>query len=147
MWESLRARWHRNDPDPPAWEPGPPRRRRPEGVTARAWARYRGRTCSGCGAPSKAGRCRRCANPRLVYTPTASEAYREAVYARGDRTIKLRKVYERAAGRCALCGLEVEPRFGDRDGRAPSIDHVVPIAHGGEHTWSNVQLAHIGCNV
>lgn len=29
----------------------------------------------------------------------------------------------------------------------PSVDHVIPIAKGGEHKWSNVKLAHLRCNV
>lgn len=28
----------------------------------------------------------------------------------------------------------------------PSIDHVVPVSRGGAHVWSNVRLAHRGCN-
>jgi 5-methylcytosine-specific restriction endonuclease McrA len=28
-----------------------------------------------------------------------------------------------------------------------SIDHIVPIARGGEHEWDNVQPAHLGCNI
>jgi 5-methylcytosine-specific restriction endonuclease McrA len=30
--------------------------------------------------------------------------------------------------------------------RGASIDHIVPISHGGSHTWENVQLAHTKCN-
>ena len=28
----------------------------------------------------------------------------------------------------------------------PSVDHMIPIAKGGTHTWDNVQLAHRYCN-
>ena len=28
----------------------------------------------------------------------------------------------------------------------PSIDHIIPISKGGQHTWDNVQLAHMICN-
>jgi 5-methylcytosine-specific restriction endonuclease McrA len=31
-------------------------------------------------------------------------------------------------------------------GLYPSIDHIVPLAKGGNHTWNNVQLAHHYCN-
>jgi 5-methylcytosine-specific restriction endonuclease McrA len=30
--------------------------------------------------------------------------------------------------------------------KAPTIDHVVPLAAGGDDTRANVQLAHYGCN-
>jgi 5-methylcytosine-specific restriction endonuclease McrA len=29
----------------------------------------------------------------------------------------------------------------------PSLDHIVPVSLGGTHTWANVQLAHLRCNV
>lgn len=28
----------------------------------------------------------------------------------------------------------------------PSVDHIVPLAKGGLHSWDNVQLAHFKCN-
>ena len=69
-------------------------------------------------------------------------------------SITLRKVYEKAAGVCYLCGGmcdwdDIETR---EDGtmvagdRYPSIDHVYPISLGGTHTWDNVRLAHRWCN-
>jgi 5-methylcytosine-specific restriction endonuclease McrA len=30
--------------------------------------------------------------------------------------------------------------------KAPTIDHVVPLAKGGDDTRANIQLAHFGCN-
>ena len=71
-----------------------------------------------------------------------------------DASITLRKVYEKAAGVCYLCGGmcdwdDIETR---EDGtmvagdRYPSIDHVNPISLGGTHTWDNVRLAHRWCN-
>ena len=40
----------------------------------------------------------------------------------------------------------------DKDGNKvgpnyPSIDHLIPVARGGLHAWSNVRLAHFKCNV
>ena len=47
-------------------------------------------------------------------------------------------VLERAAGQCGICreplALPIE------------IDHVVPLARGGTHTYDNLQAAHAGCN-
>lgn len=28
-----------------------------------------------------------------------------------------------------------------------SVDHVFPVFRGGGHTWANVQLAHLFCNM
>jgi 5-methylcytosine-specific restriction endonuclease McrA len=30
--------------------------------------------------------------------------------------------------------------------RAPTVDHIVPLANGGHDVRVNVQLAHFGCN-
>ena len=48
-------------------------------------------------------------------------------------------VYERDGGRCHLCGEPVDPARWD-------IDHLVPIARGGQHTFDNVAVAHPSCN-
>ena len=46
-----------------------------------------------------------------------------------------RAVFARDGGRCQYCG-----------GAAESIDHVVPRAKGGAHTWENVVAACRACN-
>jgi 5-methylcytosine-specific restriction endonuclease McrA len=48
-------------------------------------------------------------------------------------------VLERADGVCGICGHDVDPF-------AFHVDHVVPLARGGEHNYSNVQPAHPLCN-
>ena len=66
--------------------------------------------------------------------------------------ISVKRLWIRDGGRCALCGKAVDiklPRGGP--GKRPDMmcatrDHIVPISHGGEHTWENVQLAHFICN-
>lgn len=50
----------------------------------------------------------------------------------------------REATHCALCGMVLV--LGGPRRLRPSLDHVVPIALGGGHTRSNVQMAHKGCN-
>lgn len=55
----------------------------------------------------------------------------------------IKAVYARAASpdpiRCYLCG-KVIPQ-GERH-----ADHVIPLAHGGVHTSSNLAIAHAACN-
>jgi len=48
-------------------------------------------------------------------------------------------VYRRDHGRCGLCG-----RFVARS--AFEVDHVRPLAKGGEHSYANVQVSHPLCN-
>ncbi len=57
-----------------------------------------------------------------------------------DDSITLVKVFKKHAGICALCKRWVQPR------RA-SMDHAFPLGKGGTHTWDNVQLTHLRCNL
>lgn len=70
-----------------------------------------------------------------------------------DKDITLDKLYARDKGVCHICGKQcnykdfvvVDNTFiVGRD--YPSIDHIKPISKGGNHSWGNVKLAHIGCN-
>lgn len=56
------------------------------------------------------------------------------------------KVFERDKWRCGICGEKVD-RSGKRGPRMPSLDHIVPISQGGEHSYANTQCAHYRCNL
>lgn len=56
----------------------------------------------------------------------------------------LKQLLRLHAGRCALCGEAVVLKSGDP--REATIDHVVPLAHGGLDVLSNTQLACAACN-
>ncbi len=47
---------------------------------------------------------------------------------------------------CQLCGKKVNRKAAVPHPAAPTIDHVIPLARGGEHTKANTQLAHFLCN-
>jgi HNH endonuclease len=58
---------------------------------------------------------------------------------------------ERDGWGCHICGRTITER-GSYNVRNPSvgfpdIDHVIPLSRGGSHWWSNVRLAHHGCNL
>ena len=70
-----------------------------------------------------------------------------------DKGITLRRLAKRDRDRCQICGGLVD--WNDKyktdktiitGNQYPSIDHIIPIAHGGVHSWGNVQLAHRICN-
>ena len=67
-----------------------------------------------------------------------------------DPSITLKKLIKRDGLRCAICGGVCDPD--DRSwskwvgAMSPSIDHIIPLAKGGGHTWDNVQVAHMICN-
>ena len=68
--------------------------------------------------------------------------------------ISLEKLIQRDEGICKICGRQVDINdyyYTDEGyfiaGESyPSIDHIIPLAKGGTHTWNNIQLAHRHCN-
>lgn len=70
-----------------------------------------------------------------------------------DGDITLYKLFNRDNGRCHICGGEcdwndyrhINNRFVCGN-NYPTIDHVIPLAKGGMHSWDNVRLAHHSCN-
>ena len=70
-----------------------------------------------------------------------------------DKDITLKRLFDRDRGQCWICGLLCD--YSDQTARGktmvagnyyPSIDHIVPLCKGGEHSWKNVKLAHRICN-
>lgn len=64
--------------------------------------------------------------------------------------ITLPQLYNRDGGVCQICGKKtdwMDNAWGANFGPLyPTIDHIVPLAKGGPHSWENVQLAHAICN-
>ena len=70
-----------------------------------------------------------------------------------DHDISLEKLFKRDGGICYICGQECDWNDYTKDGgtfiagdRYPSVEHVVPLSKGGEHSWDNVRLACRRCN-
>ena len=66
-----------------------------------------------------------------------------------DSSITLDKVIEKYNGICQLCGKPVDKtdiENGHIKRNYPTVDHIKPLSKGGNHTWDNVQLAHMSCN-
>lgn len=71
-----------------------------------------------------------------------------------DKNITLKRLYKRDSGVCYLCGGLCDwsdKRFTENGimicgDKYPTIDHVIPLAKGGLHSWENVKLAHWRCN-
>lgn len=95
----------------------------------------------------------RATNPeaRRAWDKTYYEAHRES-FRDADRLRRAREreaphvekidslyVYERDGWRCHIC----KKRVAKKDA---SIDHLVALARGGNHTYDNVALAHLSCN-
>lgn len=58
------------------------------------------------------------------------------------------RVFDRDGWRCQLCGKATPRRLlGRRVDLAPELDHVVPLAAGGAHSFENTQCACRRCNM
>lgn len=53
--------------------------------------------------------------------------------------VDLRELFERDNGICGICSSPVE--FTE-----VTMDHIIPLAKGGLHSYSNTQVAHGSCN-
>ena len=56
------------------------------------------------------------------------------------------KVFERDGWVCQLCGDPVDPTLRYPNDQCASIDHIIPLSKGGDHSYANTQLAHALCN-
>lgn len=57
------------------------------------------------------------------------------------------QIADRDGWRCQLCGKKVPKIARHPNPLSASVDHIVPIAEGGDDTPANVQLAHLRCNL
>lgn len=66
----------------------------------------------------------------------------------GDK-ITRKQLFIRDAGRCYICKrmTVLKNKGKKRDKRLATIDHVVPVSHGGTHTWTNVRNCCWQCNI
>lgn len=56
-------------------------------------------------------------------------------------------VYERDNWICQLCNKSVSKILDRKIVDIASLDHIIPISKGGEHSYANTQLAHLSCNI
>lgn len=60
--------------------------------------------------------------------------------------VDVRVLAERDGWRCHICGRKVSKTAMHPQPVSASVDHLVPISLGGEHSYRNTALAHFGCN-
>lgn len=104
------------------------------------------------------GYCLECGDPflsRYSVTRYCSDSCCRAVVHRNRRAAKRTqfiervfrsKVFRRDGWRCGICGEPTSERWSAGDPLAPTLDHIIPLAKGGEHSYANTQCAHSICN-
>lgn len=62
--------------------------------------------------------------------------------------MSVRELAKRDGTDCGICGSPVDMTLTRSDGlHCPSVDHIIPRSRGGSHDPSNLQLAHLRCNM
>ena len=56
------------------------------------------------------------------------------------------EIFERDGFRCQICNRALKVGAVVPDPMAPTIDHILPVSKGGQHTRANVRAAHFICN-
>lgn len=72
---------------------------------------------------------------------------RPCVYQMRQYGISARELANERGIACGICGLDVDMTLRKPDVMRASVDHVVPVARGGTNERTNLQLAHLRCNM
>ncbi|WP_166790755.1 HNH endonuclease [Cryobacterium mannosilyticum] len=83
---------------------------------------------------------------KRVSSNTSRHERRARAEAKIDRFDPL-EVYERDEWMCQICGAEVNREVLYPDSWSATLDHIVPLSRGGNHTRENSALAHLYCNL
>jgi hypothetical protein len=129
--------------------------RRDRGLASRRRRTWQQSTCGECGSrflvPARAtdATCSRvCADGwrrSQVKDGRRRRRARQRGASRRER-YSLRQIAERDRWKCQLCGDLVLKSAAVPHPRAPTVDHILPLARGGDDTVANVQLACFRCN-
>lgn len=85
-------------------------------------------------------------NPRQRAAQKQREAIKRST-AHDSESIEAQAIYERDHWRCGLCHTAVDKTLNHPHPMSASLDHIVPLSLGGHHVRTNVQLAHLQCNL
>lgn len=58
-----------------------------------------------------------------------------------------REVLDRDGWVCQLCETQIDPDLSHPHPMSATLDHVIPVSRGGEHSLENAQAAHRICNM
>lgn len=100
---------------------------------------------------AEANRRYRANRPPAPWNDTKKAAYhrrraRKKMGAAGERIVP-RQVFDRDGWQCGICRRKVNPDLVYPHKRSASLDHIIPLSKGGAHVMTNVQCAHLDCNM
>jgi len=107
-------------------------------------------TCGQCGTAFQGTRARRfCSSPCAIKYHRDADRDRRRAVSKGKPAERVfrRVVFQRDAWVCGVCYGFVDRHVEHPDPASPSLDHIVPLGRGGSHSYANVQLTHLGCNI
>lgn len=110
-----------------------------------------------CGHPRSSFCCQQCAEKNERRKEHQSERHKrymsqmktireKQISAAFVEDVEFESLYKRDHGVCQICGLPVHPVKGIDNNWDGTIDHIIPLSEGGEHSMRNCQLAHRICN-
>lgn len=111
--------------------------------------RQDGRTCDECARPYWGSG--KCASHYVKLKRRNGDPYprghkkRAAYWGVDYRPFNIRQLFAESNWICGICNQPVDPETKDSRLRA-SLDHIIPMSHGGPHSRENCQLAHVSCN-
>jgi 5-methylcytosine-specific restriction endonuclease McrA len=106
--------------------------------------------CGDCGMPLERATmeyCPKCSRARLRQAKRISNRNREKIIK--INTVEIVNplvVYNRDGWVCQLCLGKIKKNSKQNDPLEATLDHIIPISKGGEHSYKNVQCAHRQCN-
>jgi 5-methylcytosine-specific restriction endonuclease McrA len=92
--------------------------------------------------------CQDAGEPSLRSRRVAMLKRRPKIYGVAIEAVDPLVVLNRDGWRCHICGGDAPKEArGTMRWDAPEVDHIIPLARGGSHTYANVACAHRRCNI
>ena len=123
----------------------PCRKQRGGGAWSKKWLKEAG-VCRDCGTaiPARKWSCEPCAASRRKDVNRRKNTKRRGI---SPSRYAIQDIGEANGWRCHLCNKAVDHTLSGMHRDGPTVDHIIPVSHGGTDEPHNVALAHRACNI